>query len=174
MGLKRSASIVAIATASAAIVACGGTTKTVIQTTPVQQSTQTATAAMTQAQAGQAYERAVAPANAAGNALSAKIETYTDSTTGAQVTADAQPFTQAMTALNGKLLSLANAYPPAAADLKALVNAYNPIIGDLQSARAATVFSASSWVQQLTTDLSKTTAAVAVVRSDLGLPPAKG
>ncbi len=128
---------------------------------------------MTQAQAGQAYQAAVDPVNAAGNALGAKMQSYTDSTTADQVTTDAQPFIQAMTALNGELASLANAYPPAAADLKALVTAYNPVSGDLQSASATTVFNASSWVQQLATDLSKTKAAVAIVRSDLGLSPAQ-
>lgn len=127
---------------------------------------------MTQAQAGQAYQAAVGPANAAGNPLDAKMQSYTDSTAADQITTDAQPFVQAMTALNAKVASLANAYPPVASDLKALVTAYNPVIGDLQSATATIVFNASSWVQQLLADLSKTKAAVAIVRSDLGLPPA--
>ena len=160
--------------AAIALVGCGGTTKTVTQTAPATQTTQTApTTAMTRAQAGQAYVSAVAAVNAAGNAFNAKTQSYTDSTTGDQVTADAQPFIHALTALNAKLLSIANAYPPAAADLKALVTAYNPVIGDLQSASATNAFNASSWAQQLVADLSKTKAAVAIVRSDLGLPPAK-
>jgi len=153
---------------------CGGSTKTITQIAPAQTSSQTSSAAtMTKQQAGQAYLAAVAPANAAGDALTAKMQAYSDSTTGDQVSADAQPFEQQLTTLNAKLLALANSYPPAASDLKALVSAYNPVVGDLQSASAQNAFSAASWVQQLASDLSKTKAAVAIVRADLGLPPAK-
>jgi hypothetical protein len=78
-----------------------------------------------------------------------------------------------LTELNGKLLGIATAYPPAAADLKALVTSYNPVIRDLQSASAQNSVNASSWLRRLASDLTKTRTAAAMVRSDLGLPPAK-
>ena len=81
------------------------------------------------------------------------------------------PCVQALTTLRVRLLSLASVYPPVATDVKALVNAYAPLIGDMLSLSAQTAFSASSWVQQVAADASKSKAASAIVRSDLGLPP---
>jgi hypothetical protein len=125
---------------------------------------------MTKQQAGQAYLAAVAPANAAGAALAGKMRAYTDSTPGSQIAAEARPLERRLTALNGKLLGIATAYPAAAGDLKALVVAYNPVIRDLRSASAQNSVNGSSWLQRLASDLTKTQTAVALVRSDLGLP----
>jgi hypothetical protein len=101
------------------------------------------------------------------------MRAYTDSTPGSQISAAARPFERRLTELNGKLLGIATAYPPAAADLKALVTAYNPVIHDLRSASAQNSVNGSSWLQRLASDLTKTQTAAAIVRSDLGLPPAK-
>jgi hypothetical protein len=128
---------------------------------------------MTKQQAGQAYLAAVAPTNAAAAALAGKMRAYTDSTPGSQISAEARPFERRLTELNGKLLGIATAYPPAAADLKAFVTAYNPVIHDLRSAAAQNSVNASSWLQRLASDLTKTQTAAAIVRSDLGLPLAK-
>jgi hypothetical protein len=128
---------------------------------------------MTKQQAGQAYLAAVAPANAAGAALAGKMRAYTDSTPGSQISAEARPVERRLTELNGKLLGIATAYPPAAADLKALATAYNPVIRDLGRVTAQSSVDASSWLQRLASDLTKTQTAAAIVRSDLGLPIAK-
>jgi hypothetical protein len=128
---------------------------------------------MTKQQAAQAYLAAVAPANAAGAALAGKIRAYTDSTLGSQISAEARSVERQLTELNGKLLGIATAYPPAGADLKALLTAYNPVIRDLRSAPTQNSVNALSWLQRLATDLTKTQTAAAKVRSDLGLPLAK-
>jgi hypothetical protein len=128
---------------------------------------------MTKQQAGQAYLAAVAPANAAGAALAGKMRAYTDSTPSSRISADARPFERRLTELNGKLLGIAAAYPPVAAELEALVTAYNPVIRDLRSATAQNSVNASSWLRRLSSDVTKTQTAAAVVRSNLGLPHAK-
>jgi hypothetical protein len=97
----------------------------------------------------------------------------TDSTPGSQISAEARPFERRLTELNGKLLAIATAYPAVAAGLRGLVTAYNPVIRDLRSATAQNSVNASSWLRRLASDLTKTRTAAAVVRSDLGLPPAK-
>jgi hypothetical protein len=181
--MKRVRSVIGIGASavSLALVGCGGSPKKPTQTAPAKNILQTATVAsrttpavtMTQQQAGQAYLVAVAPTNAAGAALAGKMRAYTDSTPGSQISAEARPFERRLTELNGKLLGIATAYPPAAADLKALVTAYNPVIRDLRSASTHHSVSASSWLQRLASDLSKTKTAAAMVRFDLGLPLAK-
>jgi hypothetical protein len=128
---------------------------------------------MTKQQAGRAYLAAVAPANEAGATLARKMRAYTDSTPGSQISAEARPLERRLTELGGKLLGIATAYPPAAADLKALVTAYNPVIRDLRSAAAQNSVKASSWLRRLASDLTKTQMAAAVVRSYLGLPLTK-
>jgi hypothetical protein len=101
------------------------------------------------------------------------MRAYTDSTPDSQISAQARPFERRLTELNGKLLSIASAYPPVAAELKALVTAYNPVIRDLRSATAQNSVNASSWLPRLAGDLTKTRTAAAVVRANLGLPLAK-
>jgi hypothetical protein len=128
---------------------------------------------MTKPQAAEAYLAAVAPANAAGAALAGKMRAYTGSTPGSQISTEARPFERRLTELNGRLLDIAAAYPPVAADLKALVTAYNPVIRDLRSATGQSSVDASSWLRRLANDLTQTRTAAAVVRSNLGLPLAK-
>jgi hypothetical protein len=146
--------------------------KTIPQTTTVA-SRASPTVAMTKQHAAQAYLAAVAPANAAGAGLARKMRAYTDSTPDSQISADARPFERRLTELNGKLVAIASAYPPVAAELKALVAAYNPVIRDLRSATAQNSVNASSWLRRLASDLTKTRTAAAIVRSNLGLPLAK-
>ena len=178
--MKRVRTVIGIGASacSLALAGCGGSpskptetpsAKNVSQPTTVAART-TAAATMTKQQAGHAYLAAVAAANAAGAALAGKIRAYTDSTRGTQVSADARPFERRLTELNGKLLDIATAYPPVAADLKALVTAYNPVIRDLRSATAQNSVNASAWLQRLASDLTQTQTAAATVRSNLGLP----
>ncbi|HET6868022.1 MAG TPA: hypothetical protein VFH80_19070 [Solirubrobacteraceae bacterium] len=180
--MNRATSLIGIGASafSLALVACGGSPKEPTQTAP-KNTLQTTTVApratpavtMTKQQAGQAYLAAVLPANAAGAALARKMRAYTNSTPGSQISAAARPLERRLTVLNGKLLGIATAYPPAAADLNALVAAYTPIIRDLRGAATQNSVNASSWLQGLAIDLTKTQTAAAIVRSDLGLPPAK-
>jgi hypothetical protein len=166
---------------SLALVGCGGSPKKPNQTAPAKSILQTTTVAsrttpavtMTKQQAGRAYLAAVAPANAAGAALARKMRAYTDSTPGSQISAEARPLQRRLTELNSKLLDIATAYPQAVNDLKALVTADNPVIRDLGSATAQNSGNASSWLQRLATDLTKTQTAATVVRSDLGISLAK-
>jgi hypothetical protein len=161
-----------------AIAGCGSAaTKTATRSNPPSQTsaaTTTATAsapqAMTKAQAGQTYLADVAPANASIKAFATKARAWTDSTSSSQAAAQAQPVIQAMTGLRTKILALANAYPAAADDLKAFVTAFAPLQGDLISLQSVNALSGSSWAQQYASDASKTVAASAIVRSDLGLP----
>ena len=166
---------------SLALVGCGASPKKPPQTAPAKNTLQTTTVAsrttpavtMTKQQAGLAYLAAVVPANAAGAALARKMRAYTNSTPGSQISAAARPLERRLTELNGKLLGIASAYPPAAADLNAEVAAYTPVILDLRSAATQNSVNASWWLQGLASDLTKTQTAAAIVRSDLGLPPAK-
>jgi hypothetical protein len=181
--MKRVRSVIGIGASafSLALVGCGESPKKSTETARAKNIPQTTTVAshatqgvtMTKQQARQAYLAAVAPANAAGAALAGKIRAYTDSTPGSQISAEARPFERRLTELNGKLLAIATAYPPVAAGLRALVTAYNPVIRDLRSATAQNSVNASSWLRRLASDLTKTRTTAAVVRSDLGLPPAK-
>jgi hypothetical protein len=181
--MRRVRSVIGIGASafSLALVGCGGSPSKPAQTAPAKNISHTPTVAsrttpaetMTKQQAGQAYVVAVAPANAAGAALARQMQAYTDSTPGSQISAEARPFERQLTKLNGRLLGIATAYPQVAAELKALVAAYNPVIRDLRSATAQNSVSASSWLQRLASDLTKTRTAAATVRSDLGLPPAK-
>jgi hypothetical protein len=181
--MKRVRSVIGIGAIafSLALVGCGASPKKAAQTAPARNISQTTTVAsrttpavtMTRQQAARAYLAAVAPANAAGAALAGRMRAYTDSTPGSQISAEGRPVQRRLTELNGKLLRLATAYPPAATDLKALVSAYNPVIRDLRSATAQNSVNASSWLRRLATDLTKSQTAAATVRSDLGLPLAK-
>jgi hypothetical protein len=164
-----------------ALVGCGGSAQKPTQTAPAKNTVHATTVTsrttpavtMTQQQAGQAYLAAVAPTNAAGAALAGKMRAYTDSTPSSEISAEARPLQRRLTELNGKLLGIATAYPPAAADLKALVTAYNPVVHDLRSATGQNSVNALSWLHQLASDLTKTRTAAAMVRADLGLPVAK-
>ena len=166
---------------SLALGGCGGSPKKPTQTAPAKNISQTTTVAsrttsavtMTKRQAAQAYLAAVAPANAAGAALAGKMRAYTEATPGSEISAEARHVERRLSELNAKLLGIATAYPPAAADLKALVSAYNPVIRDLRSATAQNSVNASSWLQRLATDPTKTQTAAVIVRSDLALPRTK-
>lgn len=177
--MKRVRSVIGIGASafSLALVGCGESPKKPTETALPQRTTvashATPAVTMTKQQARQAYLAAVAPTNAAGAALAGKIRAYTGSTPGSQISAEARPFERRLTELNDKLLAIATAYPPVAAGLRALVTAYNPVIRDLRSATAQNSVNASSWLRRLASDLTKTRTAAAVVRSDLGLPPAK-
>ena len=177
---RRLIALGAIALAAIVLTGCGGsssstTTKTTTATTsPATNATSepaSTAPAMTQQGAGQAYLAAVEPANAALHAFQKKASSWTDSTTGEQAAADAKPLIDALTALRPKLLEIAQKYPPAANDLKALVTAFSALQGDLENLTTVNTFNASSWVQGFTKDAAALNAAVAIVRSDLGLPP---
>jgi hypothetical protein len=126
---------------------------------------------MTKEQAAREYLAAINPSNEAVRTLQGKAKGWTESTPASQAAADAKPVVDALTAARTKLLALAAAYPPAATDLKAEVNAYAPLQGDLESLATVNTLNSSSWSQQFNKDRSASSAAAAIVRSDLGLPP---
>ena len=181
--MRRLRNVIAVgATAcSLALAGCGGSSDQATESAAAKNASQTTTVAsrttqavaITRHEAGQAYLAAVALPNAAGAALAGKMRAYTNSTSGSRISAVARPFEQRLTELNGKLLGIASAYPPAAADLKALITAYNPVIHDLRSATGQNSLNGSSWLRRLASDLTKTRGAAAIVRSDLGLSVAK-
>ena len=139
--------------------ACGSsTTKTVSATST----------GMSKERAAKAYLAALPPYGTA-------LFTF-DNTVGevlprpAKAVAIAKPVSEAITMLDGKLLRLGDAYPPAAADIKNLVTATAGFKRDLDSIRAATARSVSAWAQKDREDQDAVGAASAIVRTDLGLP----
>jgi hypothetical protein len=69
------------------------------------------------------------------------------------------------------LVKLAPAYPPASDDIKDLIKANSTHVGDLEGIATLTVLNSGSWQQQVARDGEASNAALAIVRSDLGLPP---
>jgi hypothetical protein len=57
--------------------------------------------------------------------------------------------------------------------VRSLVTSIAPVIGDLQSLSTVTLPSAPTWVTTFERDVDGVKTAVAHVRHDLGLPPAK-
>ena len=162
--------VVAFASALA-LGGCGGASSSTSSPTATSTSSSAAPSSMSKAQAAATYLSIATGVQGPTNQLKAAINTWNDSTTGDEIAAQAKPYTDALTAATYKLASLANSYPPAATDLKALIQAYAPQIADLEGAGAVTAGTASTWAQQLVTDVNKTHAAVETVRADLGLPP---
>jgi hypothetical protein len=174
--MHRKVPALTVALSSLAIVGCGSSqTKTVTaaaaplatssSATSSSSSTTTSSTsqAMTQAVAGKAYQRDVAPANKALDKFQSEVS---GSPTNSQIAQASKPAVTAISTANGSLLTLAQRYPAAATDIKSLVTADTALSGDLQVPQDLTG-------NQLTQDLSKVNAAVSIVHSDLGLPQRK-
>lgn len=160
------------------IAACGSSssaTKTIVEkgasTSATHVHTSSTDAAMTKAQAAKTYLADVKAANAADTTFGARAG---NSTSAKQLGKLGAPLAQVFQATDSKLLALAQAYPPASADLKAQVNADAAVIADLQTLGTINALNESSAVQQFTTDGDKLDASSDIVRSDLGLPQTKG
>jgi hypothetical protein len=121
--------------------------------------------------AGSAYLTAVAPANTAISTFTAKADAWTNNTTDAVAEADAQPLIAAFQKFD---TTLTNAQWPAGAtaDVHTLIGDVGALVGDLQGLSTFNALNASSWEATLERDLASMSTAVALVRHDLGLPPA--
>jgi hypothetical protein len=122
--------------------------------------------------AGKQYQALANAANAATNKFGAEASKWNNSTTNAQFVADAKPVIAEFNRFDAGLID--DRWPPAArADVKSLVTSVAPVIGDLQSLSTVTVQSAPTWITTFERDVDGVKTAVAHVRHDLGLSPAK-
>jgi hypothetical protein len=105
------------------------------------------------------------------SAFSTAVKSWSNSTTNAQAESDAEP---AIAALESLTTTLTNDKWPtdATADVHALIGDIGAITGDLQGLSTVNLLNASTWEQTFLRDLASGKSAVALVRSDLGLPPA--
>jgi hypothetical protein len=172
--------VVLVAASAATFAGCGSSAMTVpqatsVSTTSTQANTGTPSGALTKAQAARKYLAAIAQGNAVQNAFLEKANKWNDSTTDAEAEKDAQPLISALTDQRTSLLSIANSYQPAAADIKAVINDDASLIGDLENlATLKDPNTGQSLEHQIVSDLNKSSAASAIVRSDLGIsPPSK-
>lgn len=154
---------------AAALPAAASNHKTTTTTHPKRKKA--AAKGITTAAAGKQYLALVAPVNATLSAFGTEANGWTDSTTNAQAEADAQPAISALNSLDGKLLS--DKWPAAdETDIKSLVTNIAPVTGDLQGLSSVNLLNGSSWEATFQRDASNFSAAVAIVRHDLGLPAA--
>jgi hypothetical protein len=127
---------------------------------------------ITKKAAGKQYQALANAANAATNKFGAEASKWNNSTTNAQFVADAKPLIAKFNKFDAGLID--DRWPPAArADVRSLVTSIAPVIGDLQSLSTVTLPSAPTWVTTFERDVDGVKTAVAHVRHDLGLPPAK-
>jgi hypothetical protein len=120
----------------------------------------------------QEYLRIVSPANDALDTFKRKAASYTYETTAEQIAADAEPLATAMDDAANALLRV-DRPPTIAADVKTLVTAEGALSGTLRAVSGQNAFSAADWLRQLYQDSGRVSAAVSIVRADLGLPPAR-
>lgn len=122
--------------------------------------------------AGRQYLALVNPVNTTIATFVSQANGWSDSTTDAQAEADAQPVIKDLQNLQTGLLR--DRWPSVARnDIKALVQSIAPLVGDLEGLASLNLLSASSWETTFERDASSTGTAANIVRSDLGLPPAK-
>jgi hypothetical protein len=167
-----------LALVAAGIVAgCGGSHKastgetiSTSATTLSEGSTQTTA---TMHHLAQTYLRIVAPANRAAEAYSKEAESWNGiNPTKEKIDAATKPVIVSFEKADNALLRVQ--WPPAIrGDIKVLVNADGAVVGDLQSLSRQNATSIGQWATQYSKDSAQAVAAVNVVRSDLGLPPAK-
>ena len=94
-------------------------------------------------------------------------------TTGPQARADAQPLINALGHTEQELLRIASGSPPARTDLLVTVGALEVLNVDLADLSRLRTPGSSKSLQRYDLDLGRLTAAANVVRSALGLPPAR-
>jgi len=123
--------------------------------------------------AGKQYLAIVTPVNATLNAFVTRAKSWSSSTTNSEALSDAQPAITALQSAESELL--ADQWPSGdTADVKTLVSDIGPLSGDLQGLGTINLLNASSWASTFQRDASTLSSAVAIVRHDLGLPPASG
>ena len=157
-----------IALASLAVAACSSTSSSPMTTAKPPAST---TTTISIAAAGRAYLTAVVPANAALDTFSTSAGQWTGATTNAEAEADAQPSITALQELN---TTLTNGQWPSSSvpDVHTLIGDIAALAGDLQGLSTLNLLDSSAWTATFQRDASSLASAVALVRHDLGLPPA--
>ena len=126
---------------------------------------------MSKQEAAQTYLKLAAPVNTAVASWKKTVTGWTNSTTTKTAADETQPLIDAYKTGLAGLVKLAAAYAPAADDIKDLVKADWTLVGDLQGIATLTVLNSGSWQQELARDGEASSADLAIVRSDLGLPP---
>ena len=158
----------------ACLTGCGGSSTANspgVDSVPSVPTTDTSTAAAPDLhKLAQTYLRIVAPANSVVTTFRKKAADWNDNTTNPQAAKEAAPVIAAFEKADNELLRVD--WPPATAvDVKALVTADGALIGDLNALENVDLLSAGNWANQFSQDAGKVSAAVNIVRSDLGLPP---
>jgi hypothetical protein len=126
---------------------------------------------LSQAAAGNAYLTDIAPVHTATAAFELAATQWSGSTTREQASGDAAPLIEAEQTFNAKLTS--TAWPSnAKADIDTLVKENGVIIGDLQQLQTISRAGISAWDVNIRKDTAVDISDSALVRSDLGLPPA--
>ncbi len=125
---------------------------------------------LTRHQAAQRFLSISRPVSAAATTLQKKMNNWTARTTNVDMTVDARPVVAAISRAVPHLRALARAYPPAAADLNDVIAAASAISTDLSRLSSLGTLHFSSWKLQFQRDETSKAAAIAILRSELGLP----
>lgn len=152
------------------LAACGGgATSTAKPASPTTSVTQEVTAApLSQRAQADRYLSAVAPANAAVGKFRSQVSAQTPQS---QVASAAETLAVAYDAVDNVLARIPFT-GSAATDIRTLIAADGALKGDLRSVSAQSAFSASAFSTALARDAGAASSAVALIRADLGLPPA--
>lgn len=126
---------------------------------------------LSKTEAAATYLRIVAPVNAAQDRMATQLASLPDSATGADVAKITDPVADAIDRADEQLLRV-NWPTDIVPDVKALVSAAAIVANDLRAVDGQNILSISQWETQIATDAGKLNGAVAILRSDLGLPPA--
>jgi hypothetical protein len=151
--------------ASLAVAGCSSNSRGAA-TTPVTPTTISAAALSA------AYEKAATKATTAAQVFQTKANAWPAFPQPIQIAVDADPYVASLRAFDDTILRI-HTTGHLATDIRSLIAADATLEKVLSSADAPRVFSASSWVSEVTKATTETQAAAAVVRADLGLPPAK-
>jgi len=119
-----------------------------------------------------AYEKAATQATTAAEVFQMKANAWPAFPQSFQIATDADPYVASLRTFDDTILRIRTT-GQLATDIRSLIAADATLERVLSSADAPRVFSASSWMSEVTTARTGTQAAAAAVRADLGLPPAK-
>lgn len=123
--------------------------------------------------AAAAYLAAVAPANSAIATFQAQAAALPADASGQDAARVAHPLVAAFQGTDEKLLRVDWPTDRIRADVQGLVTADRTFESDLTNVSGQNVFSVAAWGDQISSDEGRLSAAVSIVRADLGLPPAK-
>ena len=116
------------------------------------------------------YLRLVTPMNSALDVLSRKLQKLTTASPTSDFVTASTPFSKAVQKFDSDILR-AEWPTGVTADIHSLATSDGPLVADLNSAWHVNSLTALDWSSSLTSDLTKSSLAANIVRSDLGLPP---